>query len=48
MDLGNCLTDLPVVLLYDLDPSWSQQDQEGIFPMRTTTSDGKLWGRKSK
>jgi D-alanine-D-alanine ligase len=26
MDLIKSLTDIPVILLYDLDPSWSQQD----------------------
>jgi glutathione synthase/RimK-type ligase-like ATP-grasp enzyme len=27
-DFSSCRTDLPVVLLYDLDPSWSQQNIE--------------------
>ena len=26
MDFDNCRTDLPVLLLYNLDPSWPQQD----------------------
>jgi len=34
MDFGNCHTDLPVLLLYNLDPSWPQED---ILDRRATT-----------
>ena len=34
MDFGNCRTDLPVLLLYNIDPSWSQED---ILDSRATT-----------